>query len=244
MSPSARAIPADSDLSKRDAAALRARHGLTLIELSVSLTIVGVLFAAVVMGVGALTGTRAKAMTGELAGTIRSLYDTASLSGKTCRLVFQLPQTPKGSGFEYWAECGSGNVTARPDRDQLLRDQNQKSEQDARRGTPKSNPNARVTYRESLDQEKARVESDLKFSTFTSEAVRPRKAAGVNVSVWTRHQREPTQTGVAYLYFFPQGYTERAQIYVSQGGNVWTITVSPLTGKTAVVGERLEVPRS
>ena len=64
------------------------------------------------------------------------------------------------------------------------------------------------------------------------------------MSVWTRHQKTAVEQGVAYLYFFPQGYTEKAHVYVRQGDNVWTLTVSPLTGKVSVVAEELEVPRS
>jgi general secretion pathway protein H len=33
-------------------------------------------------------------------------------------------------------------------------------------------------------------------------------------------------------------------VYVRQGDNVWTLTVSPLTGKVNIVAEELEVPRS
>ena len=51
-------------------------------------------------------------------------------------------------------------------------------------------------------------------------------------------------SGLAYLYFFPQGYTERAQVYVRQGNNVWTLPVSPLTGQASIVGGELEVPKS
>jgi len=49
---------------------------------------------------------------------------------------------------------------------------------------------------------------------------------------------------VAYLYFFPQGFTEKAHVYVRQGDNVWTLAVSPLTGKVEIAGEALEVPKS
>ena len=49
--------------------------------------------------------------------------------------------------------------------------------------------------------------------------------------------------GQAYLYFFPQGYTERAQIYVSSGSTVYTLKVQPLTGKVKVAPEELELPR-
>ena len=51
-------------------------------------------------------------------------------------------------------------------------------------------------------------------------------------------------SALAYLYFFPQGYTERAQITVRQGNNVWTLLISPLTGKTSIVDGEPEVPRS
>ena len=62
--------------------------------------------------------------------------------------------------------------------------------------------------------------------------------------VWTKSLHTPTKSGPAYLYFFPQGFTERAQVYVRQGSNVWTLSVSPLTGKVASASEELEVPRS
>ena len=38
--------------------------------------------------------------------------------------------------------------------------------------------------------------------------------------------------------------TEKAQVYVRQGDNVWTLVVSPLTGKVEIAGEALEVPKS
>ena len=80
---------------------------------------------------------------------------------------------------------------------------------------------------------------------YTGEEIAPRELpSSVTLSVWTRQQKTAVDSGVAYLYFFPQGYTEKAQVYVRQGDNVWTLTVSPLTGKVNVVAEELEVPCS
>jgi len=95
-----------------------------------------------------------------------------------------------------------------------------------------------------LDSEKARVEKAAAFSAFTTSEIQPRKMSGVRVSVWTSHQRAKIDTGLAYLYFFPQGYTERAHVTVRQGNNVWTLLVSPLTGKTSIVSGEPEVPKS
>ncbi|PTL80435.1 Tfp pilus assembly protein FimT/FimU [Vitiosangium sp. GDMCC 1.1324] len=232
----------------------RARErGLTLIEVSIALGIAAVLFAAVTVSVGAITGAKAKASASELAGVIRSLYDTAALSGKTCRLVFELAD-PKGEGgtTRYHAECAAGNVTTARDRDALLREEDRAREDDKRN---KGRSDTRRNYTrgsddqpgldELLAQEEGRVENAARFSAFTAEEVRPRELPqGVTISVWTRHQREPADKGVAYLYFFPQGFTEKAHVYVRQGENVWTLAVSPLTGKVDIAGEALEVPKS
>ena len=38
------------------------------------------------------------------------------------------------------------------------------------------------------------------------------------------------------------GLTEEASIHVSQGGDVYSLLVSPLTGRVKVVGEREDAP--
>jgi general secretion pathway protein H len=89
------------------------------------------------------------------------------------------------------------------------------------------------------------VEEAAKFSNFSNDdVVEKTLPSSVRIEVWTAKQHQVAKSGVAYLYFFPQGYTERAQIGLRQGDNVFTITVAPLTGKTGVVGKALEVPRS
>ncbi len=231
----------------------RRQRGLTLIEVTIAIGIVAVLFAAVTMSVGAITGAKAKSSATELAGVIRSLYDTAALSGKTCRLVFELADPKAEDGTtRYHAECAAGNITTSRDREDMLREASRERE-DAKRDKGRTDPRRNYTrggdgepgLDELLAQEEERVENAARFSAYTAEALEPRELpGGVTVSVWTRHQREAVDKGVAYLYFVPQGYTEKAQVYVRQGDNVWTLTVSPLTGKVTIVGEALEVPRS
>ena len=228
-------------------------RGLTLIEVSISLGIAAVLFAAVTLSVGAITGAKAKSSAAELAGVIRSLYDTAALSGKTCRLVFELadPKSEEGTS-SYRAECAAGNVTTSRDREELLRGES-RSREDKKRGAARTDSrrnysrgsNGEPGLDELMAQEEERVENAARFSEYTAEQIKPRELPGdVTLSVWTRQQREPVEKGVAYLYFFPQGYTEKAYVYVRQGSNVWTLSIAPLTGKVSIAGEALEVPRS
>jgi general secretion pathway protein H len=242
----------------------RAHRGFTLIEMMIAIAVAGLLFGALVMGLGALTGARARQAMGELGAAARSLYDTSALSGNTCRLVFLLPRDDS-TDFSYRAECASGPVTTAMDRDQEIRDATRAAVEAYRKGnrgssrapapdprtaptaygTPYGSPGASgSTLLDVLDSEKARVEKAAAFSAFTTPEIEPRKMSGVRVSVWTSHQKAKIDTGLAYLYFFPQGYTERAQVTVRQGKNVWTLLISPLTGKTSIVSGEPEIPKS
>lgn len=224
------------------------QRGLTLIELMVAIGIVAVLFGGVATGIGALTGSDARQAAGELAGTIRSVYDTAALSGKTCRIVFELPLQREGDDESdgqvvYRAECAASAVTTSRDRDEELKRVGD-ADADRSAGRARKYGTGDAALKDLFAAEERRVENAANFSEFTSEEVQPRKfPSNVRVHVWTRHQQKPATSGKAFLYFFPQGFTEKAHVYVRQGDNVWTIAVSPLTGKTVVHGEELEVPR-
>jgi len=232
------------------------QRGLTLIELVVAMSIVMLLVTLTVVSADAITGQKAKSATGELAGTIRSLYDTASLTGRTCRLVFDLPgERDEDGAVKVSAECAQGAVTTSRDREEVLRQAkvdsdklSRESDRDRRRREEDERDRTRrgddeKNLQDLMAEEKERVESAARFQGFSDPQVKPRALpSSVRVSVWTRHQREPAKSGLAYLYFFPQGFTEQAQIVVRQGSNAWTLSVAPLTGKTSVVDRELEVP--
>jgi general secretion pathway protein H len=60
--------------------------------------------------------------------------------------------------------------------------------------------------------------------------------------VWVSHQEEPTTAGTAYLYFWPTGQTEGASIQLAQGDDLYTLVVSPLTGRVRVVAGAAAAP--
>jgi general secretion pathway protein H len=181
--------------------------------------------------------------------------------------VLLLPRDDSAE-FAYRAECANGPVTSSMDRDQEIRDATKAAVEAYKKGnrggsrstTPPPDPRAASgsgsygaygstgssgsSLLDLLDSEKARVEKAAAFSAFSTPEIQPRKMSGVRVSVWTSHQRAKIDTGLAYLYFFPQGYTERAQVTVRQGKNVWTLLVSPITGRTSIVDGEPEIPKS
>ncbi|MGO8970393.1 MAG: type II secretion system protein [Myxococcaceae bacterium] len=223
---------------------LRPSAGFTLIEVMVVIAIAAMLLGAVVVGIGALTGARARATLGELGGAMRAMYDRAALTGHTCRMVFDLPPGDT-TGFTYRAECAPRAVTTGGDREKVLKDDTQARDDAAKRGNRGSfNARSGSSLLDVLSREKDRVEAAAKFSVFTSPEVEPRRVSGVKLSVWTPHQHQPARSGLAYVYFFPQGSAERAQLTARQGNSVWTLTVSPLTGNTTVVDGEPAIPKS
>jgi general secretion pathway protein H len=97
-----------------------------------------------------------------------------------------------------------------------------------------------VEEREAREQ----IERRNAFSAFET-GLAPRRAVPESVkisAVWTQHQTEVYEAGTAYLYFFPNGQSERAYIYVSDDDSDFTIIVNPMTGRAKVHPERIDVP--
>jgi general secretion pathway protein H len=83
-----------------------------------------------------------------------------------------------------------------------------------------------------------------KFQTFTDAAIKKITLKEVRLfDVYTPRQREAYKKGKAYLYFFPDGHTERAIVRLSQGDDFYTLLVSPLTGKVEVKPGKIEPDR-
>ena len=58
--------------------------------------------------------------------------------------------------------------------------------------------------------------------------------------VWVQHQPERYTTGKAFLYFWSSGMTEEASIHLAQGDDVYSLLVSPLTGRVQVMADRVD----
>ncbi len=214
---------------------------MTLIEIIVALAIAVLLFGAAVWGVGALTGANGKDTATQLAGTIQGLYETAALTGRSCRLVISLPARNEVAAVRWRTECAKGAITASAQRDEELRSANEEE----RHPSSASNGAPILDGNEASRSERLRIAEGRMFAPYPVEApIDHLVANGVNLEVWTTKQRQPVSNGLAYIYFFPQGYTERTMIWIRQGTHVWTLQVAPLTGKTSITDEALSVPRT
>jgi len=203
-------------------------RGFTLIEVLIVVAVIGVMAFAAAPAVNSFTGANARSAAGQIAGASRYLFDTAVLRHQTCRLVVDIDHQ------EWWAECtvaAPGGKRSQPvvGKDGLAEDDEQLS-----RG-----------YSDEPDAEKRRILARARFTEYKDRQVQKRKLSGSTVfeKVWTPRQREPQVRGKAYVYFYPQGQADPAQIPVVDGSSVYTVVTQPLSGRARVVSGRPELPR-
>jgi general secretion pathway protein H len=206
------------------------QSGLTLIEVGVALCVAGLMLAVAIPALSAVTRAQLRQKTGQLAGGLRALYGAAAIAGHTCRLVFDLDDGA------YWSECSKSNVR--------ISREGERSQNGARVAT-REEELLQETKTEGLsEEERARLEL-LQKSAFAPSPDIPRTELGKSVrftDVWVQHQPERYASGKAFLYFWSSGLTEEASIHLAQGDDVFSLLVSPLTGKVKVVGERVDAP--
>ncbi len=200
--------------------------GFTLIELVIVIAVIGILGAAAIPAMNAATGANVRSAAGELSGAARYLFETAALRHETCRLALDL------DGAAWWAECTKDRAFSAREPSSAP----EREEDDAALAE---------RFPEERDAEKRRLLAGARFTQFTDRLARKRALPGSARfdDVWSEHQREPFDRGMAYVYFFPQGRAEEARVPVKDGDNAYTVVLQAFTGRARVVPGVPEAPR-
>lgn len=210
---------------------MRAR-GLTLIEITIALAIAALLVAVAIPAVASITRAQLRQKSGQLASGVRALYGQSAISGKSCRLAIDLDER------SYQAECAKGSVRLGAELERSRNGAREPSRTDellARAGNDRGALSAEDRERIALAEKGAFAPSKEIPKTTLGSAVRFQK-------VWVSHQEEPYTAGTAYLYFWPTGQTEGASIQLAQGDDLYTLLVSPLTGRVRIVAGAASAP--
>lgn len=208
---------------------MRNSRGFTLIELIVVVAVMAVITAAVVTGVGNVRGASVQSETGKIGVAVRYLYNLTVLSGKVHRLVFDLDKRM------YW---GEEQTTDDPCQQFLLPDGEDEA---AKKPKKKAKKGAKgEDEAPKLDGGFTETKSKL-LAKYTLDT-------GISIAgVMTSHHNEPLKKGTAYLYFFPNGTTENALIWVKGDGeaeteddaDVMTVEVKALQGSAKLHNEKV-----
>jgi general secretion pathway protein H len=190
-------------------------NGFTLIELLIVVGIVALLAGLAAPALGTLTGANARKASGELAGSLRALFDTAALRHVTCRMALDLDHRA------WWAECAQGPVGAARD--------------------PRDDEALQRQFPDEKDEETRRLLAKTSFGAFEDRLVKKRELPGHAAFGQVRVEgKSAAEKGIVYVYFFPGGQAQRAFVPVVDGDNLYTIVVEPFTGRARVVVGKAE----
>lgn len=206
-------------------------RGMTLIEIMVVMIIVALLLGVMVGGSGQAGSARLKQGTTMIAGAVRVAFARASATSKPVRLVFDLEESA------FWLEEGDAPmlVQSKDSTGGAAAATNVEASALAEAQRYSSGPKiARPTFK---------MVDETGFAVTGGTGKGPRKLPR-NIHfrrVETEHDDAPVAQGRAYLYFWPGGQTERAQIQLRLGeaetdneADVLSLGVAPLTGAVAV----------
>lgn len=206
----------------------RASRGLSLLELLISIGIIGLMMAMVVGGSGMTVGARVKRAATTTAGAIRLAYTRASATSKPHRLVLDLDEgrilIEESTGQMLLIQGDvTGGAAAQTDYEQAALEQAERILSGPRAPRPSFQPIPKMHGFEHDEEGKGKA---------LGKGVKIRK-------VETSHMPEGQTEGRAYLYFWPGGETELAAIHIAAenaGPNDGiTLLVSPLTGKVKML---------
>lgn len=205
-------------------------RALTLLEVMVVMVLVSLIMGAMVLGSGQMASERLKHTAAMISGAVRVGFLRATATSKSQRLVFDMDEQ------KLWLE--------ESDLPMLVQSKDTSPTGGAQASTAAERAAAEVNDRILKGPHPPRpafhaVES-LGFSN-GSGAKGPRSIErGITFrEIQTAHDDAPRFSGRAYLYFWPGGQTELANIQLRIGrsvedGDTLTLVLSPLTGKVTV----------
>lgn len=199
---------------------IRPNWGFTLIEILIVIALIGVLISISVPTLQSLGTSKLRADMVHVQGILREAFVLASLSGQNHRVVFDL------NNQQYWVEVGAEQA--------LVQQRQQKAKE-----KPKGGILGFLNGPEDV-QRQEKDELSLVYDEFKPVSGRlgeKRKLSkGVEFfAVWTEHLKEKAKEGEVPIYFFSDGYAEKAYVTLgesNQSGQIRVLVLEPLTGET------------
>jgi general secretion pathway protein H len=219
--------------------------GFTLIELLIVVVLLGLVMGLAIRGIRSMAKSDMRTSAVKMAGAIRYLFDRASATGRIHRLVIDFENK------KYWAEVSDDAYYMPREREtdqtrQAEAEEQAKEDEEAKRKEEEAqaagdNPTYDVTKYQPQEWKPKRT----RFSAFKEMAIKPAQVKGAKIQgLFTPRLATPLNSGRGYIYFFPLGMTEAAQVYLSddQEKTFYSLVVHPLTGRVQIYNRYVEPP--
>lgn len=212
---------------------------MTLIELTIALAVAGLLMSMSVVAISALSDADLRSSAVQLTGSIKFSYDRAIMQNRIQRIGMNIDEGT------WWLEYTQDPFALREERDEgtmgATIDEDGKlvyvGEEEIR---------SRLRFDRDTDpQVKMALEGGLGAAFTREEDMQERRLPGSVrfARVWTGHQEEPIDEGIAFLHFFDGGWTEPAMIELrDEDDDIVTLRVAPLTGRVRTYPHALDAP--
>ncbi len=215
-----------------------ARRGMTLIEIMIVVFLIAVLTGTLLFGSGMFTGANRRAAASLVVAGVRKGLAHANTTGKPVRLAMNID-----SGRLILEESSSSEaLRADPNAEDVDEDEPLDS------GAALL-ADAEAVAEQILSGAPGTSTSFTPVDLLGSDGDAPGREVGSGirfVKVQTEHDDEASESGTAYIYFWPGGVTERAIVQIAERSNELdeglTVVVSPLTGRADIKRGRIELP--
>lgn len=214
-------------------------RGFTLIEIVVAITIAAMLMGVAVGQMDRMLDWEMKKASNKLASTIRYLYNKAAMEKLYIRLVLDLEEQA------YWVEATADPfVVAREggSSKESAAKQKKKEEEKKEGGEAEGNETEKAAKSgEGEEGPKKLKPPEPTFGKVDSFLLRPTKLPDTVFfkDLQVEHRQGPVEGGKESIYFFPNGYVERAIVNLRDEEDQlhYSLTTRPLSGQVDIDNE-------
>lgn len=204
---------------------------MTLIEIMVTLAIVGLVLGVTISQIGGSFDSKARDASREFSAVIRYLYNKAASENLTMRVVFDFEKQ------SYWVEATADRF--------LLENEAERAERAKKEKKPESKSGS--DGNSDAPAETPIQKAEAKFGAVDSHLLKPIQLPGgvFLKDIYTEHDPGPVGAGTAYIYIFPNGSVERAIVNLrnEDDSEKRAIEINPMTGDSRVYEEYKELKK-
>lgn len=214
-------------------------RGFTLLEIVVSLAVIGLIMGVVAGQMGDVFDRDLKKASTQLSSTIRYLYNKSATEGIYIRLVLDIDER------SYWVEATSDPVSVSRGEEKgkkaaakdEKKDEAKTAGSDAAKDTTGTGDEASEGVLKPGEIEKLKPK-EATFSPVDEFLLKPTRLpdGAYFKDIQVEHKQSPVEGGKESVYFFPNGYVERAIINLRDEDDEvhYSLETNPISGRVSI----------